>query len=146
MGIFSYEFPDRLEFKEITESDEVKSITFIQVVTQVAYKHGNVVIVGHGGQAILKDKPDVLQVRIVAPLQVRRQYLFERENCGLGQALDIAIKHDQASAEYLKRFYDIDWADPLLYDLTINTDKLDIEEATRLIVNAVQRLPVLKPA
>jgi len=73
-----------------------------------------VVIVGRGGQAILQDEPDTLHVRIVAPLDARAQNLHQRENYSLGGAQDIAIKRDRAAADYLKRFYNIDWDDPAL--------------------------------
>ena len=145
-GIFLYEDSSRAAFKEAEEPDEAKSIAFIEAVIRVAYQHGNIVILGRGGQAILKDKPDVLHVRIVASLAARMQRLHEQKNFNLGEAQDIAIKRDQASAEYLKRFYDLDWADPALYDLVINPIKLSIEGATQLIVAAVEHLPVAKPA
>jgi cytidylate kinase len=146
MGIYLYEPPRRSAFREVAEPDEAKRITLIEAVIRVAYQHGNIVILGRGGQAILKDKPDVLHVRIVAPLDARAQRLHEQENFSLGGAQDIVIKRDQASAEYLKRFYDLDWADPALYDLVIDTTKLGLEGATQLIVAAVEHLPVPTPA
>jgi cytidylate kinase len=147
LGLFPYEVPGRLALKEIEEQpEEAQSITFIQAIIQVAYKHGNVVIVGRGGQAILRDKPDVLHVRIVASLDARVQRLHEQENFSLGGAQDIAIQRDRASAEYLKRFYDIDWTNPVLYDLMINTTTLGLEGATQLIVDAIEHLPAVKSA
>ncbi|MBE7471731.1 MAG: cytidylate kinase-like family protein [Anaerolineales bacterium] len=147
LGLLPYEVPNRLAFNEVEEQpEETRSITLIQSIVQAAYKHGNVVIVGRGGQAILKDKPDVLHVRIVASLDARAQRLHEQANFSLGGAQDSAIQHDRASAEYLKRFYDVDWTDPILYDLVINTTKLGLEGATQLIVDAVSRLPAAKPA
>jgi cytidylate kinase len=112
---------------------------------QAAYQLDNVIIVGRGGQAILKDKANVLHVRIVAPLDVRVQRLHGQENYDLGGAQDYAVKRDRASAEYLRRFYDLDWADPLLYDLIINTTKLDVEGASQLIAKALKRLPMVQP-
>jgi cytidylate kinase len=146
MGIYLYEPPRGPAFKEVAEPDEAKRIALIEAVIRVAYQHGNVVILGRGGQAILKDKPDVLHVRIVAPLDARVQRLHEQENFSLGEAQDIVIQRDQASAEYLKRFYDLDWADPALYDLVINTTKLGLEGATQLIVETVGCLPATKLA
>jgi cytidylate kinase len=81
----------------------------------------------------------------VAPYPIRVQYLHERRNFSYSGAKDAAIKHDRASAEYLKRFYDIDWNDPTLYDLVINTNRLDVETAAQLIVQAVSHLPVPSP-
>jgi cytidylate kinase len=82
-----------------------------------------------------------LHVRVEAPLDHRVQRLTGRANYSLGGAQDAAIKHDRASADYLKRFYSIDWSDPLLYDLVLNTGRLTIEAAAQLIVRAVSFLP-----
>jgi cytidylate kinase len=146
MGIYLYETPSGLGFEEVEEPNEARNIACTEAVIRVAYKHGNVVILGRGGQAILQDKPDVLHVRLVASLDARVQRLHKQENFSLAEAQDIAVKRDQASAEYLKRFYNLDWADPTLYDLVINTTKLGLEGVTQLIVAAVEHLPVAKPA
>ncbi|MCB0155947.1 MAG: hypothetical protein KDF65_14220 [Anaerolineae bacterium] len=50
-------------------------------------------------------------------------------------------QRDQAGAAYLKRFYNLDWNDPLLYHLVLNTGKWDVESAAHLIVSAVSYLP-----
>ena len=121
--------------------DEAQSIALVQSTIQAAYRAGNVVIVGRGGQAILKNQPDVLHVRVEAPLADRVERLYARANYSLGGASDTAVKRDRASADYLKRFYQIDWADPLLYDLVINTGRLGLEAAAQLIVRATSFLP-----
>jgi cytidylate kinase len=127
--------------EEVAGLDEAYGLNLMQSTIQTAYQKGNVVIVGRGGQAILRDKPDVLHVRIVAPYDVRVQHLQEQRNFSYGEAKDAVIKHDRASAEYLNHFYDIDWNDPILYDLVINTHKLKVEAAARLIINAISHLP-----
>jgi cytidylate kinase len=127
--------------KTLSALDEVKSITLIESAIRAAYQRNNVVIVGRGGQAILKDKPGVLHVRLQAPLDARVQRLHYRENYSLGGAQDVAIKRDRAAADYLKRFHHIDWNDSLLYHLVISTGRLDTEAAAQLIVKAVGYLP-----
>ena len=49
-------------------------------------------------------------------------------------------EHDRASAGYLRHFYKVDWSDPLLYHLVINTGNLELEAAARLIVKALDHL------
>ncbi|MFN8455486.1 MAG: cytidylate kinase-like family protein [Anaerolineae bacterium] len=121
----------------MAELDEAQSVAFVQSTIQAAYQRGNMVIVGRGGQAILKGKPDVLHVRIEAPLDVRNHRVHEQEKVSLAAAQDIVIKHDRVAADYLKRFHDVDWADSRLYDLVINTDKLGVEGTVSLIAQAV---------
>jgi cytidylate kinase len=124
----------------VSTLDEEQSLALVQSAIRAAYRHSDMVIVGRGGQAILNDKPDVLHVRIEAPLDIRRRRLQEREKLTLAAAQDRVVEHDRASAQYLKRFYNIDWSDPLHYHLTINTNTLSVEAAARLIVKGVDHL------
>jgi cytidylate kinase len=130
----------------LSELDETFSLNLIQAILEVAYQRGNVVIVGRGGQAFLKERPGVLHVRIIAPHRVRVHYLHDRANFSWGGGKEAIIQHDRASAEYLQRFYDLDWADPAHYDLVINMGKLDIDGATQHIVDAVDYIPVADEA
>lgn len=135
------ETPGGVKVKAVAALDEVQSITLVQSVIEAAYKHNNVVIVGRGGQAILKEMSGVLHVRIEAPLEAQSLRIQERENVSLAEAREIVLKHDRAAADYLKRFYNIDWADSQLYDLVINTGKLNAEATAHLIATAVGYLP-----
>ncbi len=117
---------------------------------QYAYDLGNMVIVGRGGQMVLRDCPDVLHVRVAAPLEerilrvrtspipVRRPYQDSVKTRRAAQ--DVIAVNDAASADYLKRFYGVDWSDPLLYHLLINTSKLQVEQAAQVIVEAARQL------
>ena len=125
------------QVKEAEKIDDAYSLNLTQSTVYAAYQRGNVVIVGRGGQALLKDKEDVLHVRIEAPYGDRVRRLRDRENYSPGGAKDMAVKHDRASAEYLKRFYDIDWSDSSLYDLIINTAKFGPKAAASLVVSAL---------
>ncbi|RKY04033.1 hypothetical protein DRP77_04950, partial [Candidatus Poribacteria bacterium] len=46
-------------------------LKFLKATILDLYERGNVVIVGRGGQAILRGKPGVIHVRIVAPFEAR---------------------------------------------------------------------------
>lgn len=129
------------QVEEVAKLDEAQSITVVQSALRAAYRNGNVVIVGRGGQAVLKEVPGVLKVRIEAPLDARVQRLQEQENLSLKAAQSTVLERDEAIAEYLGRFYNIDGDDPMLYDLVINTHHLNLEAAAHLIVNAVSYLP-----
>lgn len=132
-------------FEEMQFSEE-DALALVRKAVQTAYKVGNMVIVGRGGQVILKDKPEVFHVRVEAPLEdrilrVRNSPLlanrtFDSSVEARRAAQDLIESSDAASADYLRRFYGVDWADPMLYHVVINTGKLTVEQAARLIVNA----------
>ena len=121
--------------------DQARCANLVLSAIYAAYEQGDVVIVGRGGQATLQDVPDVLHVRIEAPLADRILRIQEREGVGPDEARELAKNHDQLAAKYLATLFDIQWDDPLLYHLVVNTGKLDLEAAALTIVSLVQRLP-----
>ncbi|GAB4574967.1 MAG: cytidylate kinase-like family protein [Anaerolineae bacterium] len=124
----------------VVRLDEAQCIDLIRVAVVAAYKRGNIVIVGRGSQAILADRPDVLHVRIEAPLELRMQRISQQENMTLVEARALIGQRDFAAAQYLERFFGIDWNDPLHYTLVINTGKCSYDTAARIIVDAARHL------
>jgi cytidylate kinase len=125
------------------EFDETHCVELVTHTVLSAYQKGNMVIVGRGGQAILKDKPGVLHVRVIAPPEVRIQRLRAQGIAGIAKIKVTIEQRDHATAEYLKRFFNIEWDDPTLYHLVLNTGALEIDDAVHIISEAVRRL---KPA
>jgi cytidylate kinase len=134
--------------EEIALSEEA-AVSLMQKAIQAACDIGQIVIVGRGGQALLKDRPNVLNVRIVAPMEdriqrIKEQLKHERQSFQADidirrEAQDYITSHDAASADYLKRFYGIDWDDPTLYHLVLNTGRFGIEQTAQLIVEVFQK-------
>ncbi len=116
--------------------DEEKCLDVVQTVINSLAGRGKMVIVGRGGQAILKNKTNVLHVRIVAPLDDRIKRLTKDEGINREDALRVIEESDRAASEYLQRFYNIDWDDPTNYNMVLNTAKMDIETASEEIVLA----------
>jgi cytidylate kinase len=105
-----------------------------------AYRAGNVIIVGRGSQVVLRDKPDVLHVRIIAPLETRIERWMDREHVTYNEAKKIANERDHRHVHFVKTYFDEDINNPDLYDLIINTDKLTLDCAADLIIDAVDSL------
>jgi len=126
--------------QEVIGLDEVQSIALVRSIIRAAYKQGNVVIVGRGGQALLREEPGVLHVRIEAPLLARARHVQDREQMSLEAAQKKIAEREAAAADYLKRFYGIDWLDPLLYHLVINTGLTSVQVAVSLVVHAAQAM------
>jgi cytidylate kinase len=126
---------------EVKALDEDQAVALVRASIEAAYRQGNIVIVGRGGQVVLRDKPAVLHVRIQAPFDVRARRVAEQERIVPSAAQDLITGRDKAAASYLKRFHDVDWADPGLYHLVLNTAKWDVEGAARVIANAATCLP-----
>jgi len=96
---------------------------------------GNVVIIGRAGQAILRDERGVLHIRVIAPPTVRCERLAERYKISLEAATAQIQASDKARKNYCKRNYGIDWDDPQLYDLVVNTGRIEPGQAVKMICN-----------
>jgi len=106
-------------------------------------QRGSAVIVGRGGQVILREHPEALHVYIYAPDAVRIQRLAQREGIPPARARQKARDSDHHREGYLRTYYGVDWHDPVLYDLVINTARVDMETAADLIAHAARTLPSL---
>ena len=100
-------------------------------------RSGNVVILGRGGQALLKDIPGTLHVRIVAPFESRMRRLMDLEGYDERKSEQLTLQNDRDSSGYIRSFFDIDWDDENMYDLLLNTRTMSVETATSLIIAAI---------
>ena len=115
--------------------NEEECLSVIQTVISSLASRGKMVIVGRGGQAILKNKVGVFHVRIVAPLEVRVERIMKSGGFSREDALRFIEDNDKAMAEYLQRFYNLNCEDPAIYDMVLNTGKMDLGIAARIIVS-----------
>jgi hypothetical protein len=113
-------------------------VRMVGLVIQGLAHEGNVLIVGRGGQVLLKNHPGVVHVQIVAPTDHRLQVVMERLGLGQRDAQGRIRSSDRARFDYVRRYHDADWLDPSLYHLTINTGRVPAETAIDLII-ATQR-------
>lgn len=109
------------------------------IITELAQK-GRVVILGRGGQVILKDFPDVLHVRIVAPVALRAERIAQRTNVALECALAQIEASDNFRRNYLRRFFRVNPDDATLYHLILNTNHLGPQQAAEIITTAVNAM------
>ncbi len=99
---------------------------------------GDAMIVGRGGQMILRRRPGVLHVQFVGKFENRVYNICKREEVKWREAAHRLRQADEERAGYLRRFYGVDWLDPGLYDLVVNTDQIPDEAAVNMIVLAAE--------
>jgi CMP/dCMP kinase len=107
-------------------------------VVEGAVASGHVVIVGRGGQVLLGQHRDVLHVRIVAPLEQRIPYVMRREGINRDEARTRVQVKDQDRMRYLHTVYHQRPDDAHLYDITLNTSILSLDQTVELISVALQ--------
>ena len=79
-------------------------------------------------------------MRVIAPLDVRVGRIVKSQGWSKNAADRFVKDRDRATAQYLKRFYGMDWNDNAMYDLVVNTGKMDVDGAAAVIVAAARGL------
>jgi cytidylate kinase len=95
------------------------------------------VVVGHGGQALFHDRADALHLRVVAPIESRVRRVCGRRPCAAREAETLARRLDADHARYMREHFGRDERDPLLYDLWINTGRIDLADTVEIVVAAM---------
>lgn len=97
-----------------------------------------VILVGHGGQCLLRGREGTLHLRLVAPIERRAERLCARGACDPRSAGASIRRMDDARHAYIRRYHNADWRDPLLYDLIVNTGRVSIAHAADLVAGIVR--------
>lgn len=100
---------------------------------------GQSIIVGRAGQAILSGRPGVFHLRVIAPVEKRIERIVKAHGVSFKAALAQVNDSDTYRRGYLLRFYNVNWEDPTLYHLVINTGLLDLKHATDVVCAAIHQ-------
>jgi cytidylate kinase len=95
------------------------------------------VIMGRGGNFLLKGIPFILRVRVIAPIEKRIEKVMEREGVNSENARWLIEKadHEMAGAIYL--IYGRDWDNLAEYEMVFNTGIQSPDEIITTIKNAL---------
>ena len=115
-----------------------EAVYAMRSILREAAMEGNAVIVGRGGNMELKERKDVLNVRIIADVEARTARVIQERGLDKGQAAKTLKQSDKERSEYVKHFFLVDPSDPELYDIVINTSRISPDAAARLIVQAAR--------
>jgi Cytidylate kinase-like family len=110
--------------------------TLVQHTTQTILRlaaAGRSILVGRGANVITARLPNVFHVRLVAPLATRIRHAVEYYDLSEPEAAKFVREQDQARRRYLRRYFNAEIDDPTLYDVTLNTGRLDFARAAELI-------------
>jgi cytidylate kinase len=101
--------------------------------------HGQCLILGRGATFILPART-TLRVRLVAGIEDRISVMAQEFGISRHEAGRLVRDTDCARAAFIKEHFHQDGADPLHYDLVLNTSRLSVPECSELIVAAVRRM------
>jgi hypothetical protein len=102
---------------------------------------GQCVIVGRAGAQILPPA-STLRVRLVAPRAYRVDVIQQRLGLSRTEAERWVDQTDRERCAFITDHFHADPADPRHYDLTLNTARLAVQGAARLVIKALHVLQV----
>lgn len=116
--------------------------TYTQVLQETMERYaqeGNAIIVGRGGQMVLRDWPGALHVRLYAPEEIRVQRLMARESITQAVAQQRIKQSDEQKRQHIRQMHNnADWRNLKYYHLAIDTGRVSPEVAAQLIVLAAK--------
>ena len=128
-GPLYYEMPlnDKLF---IAQSEAIKSVA----------QEGDCVIVGRCADYVLEDEPDVelINVFVYAPQEFRIKRVAEALGLSLKKAKESVVKTDKQRKTYYGYYTNRNWGEMSNYDLCINSEKIGIGRAAKLIANHIR--------
>jgi len=130
----SYEGSINAHKLKVVDSESILKIT--ERVVQQAAKTGNSVIVGRGSQQFLKNRPDTLRVFLYAPREDKVRRLLARGKSE-GEAEQLVDTVDRERADFIQRYFNVEWPDRAIYHSMINTAIGD-QAVIRMIVDLMK--------
>lgn len=158
----SYEFADReiilqaaerfgegaMELEHVTEEKPTilerftettrRYLTYVEAIVWEMAARDNVVLSGRGAPFVLQKVRHALRVRIASPEHQRAKRVENQQGLTPDAAAHVVRQSDRERASRVKFLYHVDWDDPLLYDLVLNTERVGVREAVQLIRTVLQ--------
>lgn len=127
------------------DTETRQHITVLQTTLLEFAELDNAVLMRGGGQWLLRGVPHALRVRIMAPFEHRVKQWIKRTAEMTGEtpnqraAADFVRRDDAEKSGRMKYLYEVDVADPTLYELIVNTEKLRHDAVVEVLERLVRR-------
>jgi cytidylate kinase len=119
------------------ESLRLYRITLQAAMCEVA-QGGNLVYYGRAGQQLFPGIRHVVKVLIIAPIEYRMQQVKARNGMEAENARQYLKELDKVRTRRFRALFNEDWQDPIGYDLVLNSSKLSLDTAARLITETAR--------
>lgn len=129
------------EFSEHAENNSEIDNKLDNKIDEIAQK-GNIIIDSQLSAYFLKSIAD-LKILLTCPLEIRIQRMAERDNTPYNEKLNETLMREESELQRFQKLYDIDLNDKEklleVYDLTIDTRNLSIEEIVEIILTEIRK-------
>jgi cytidylate kinase len=96
----------------------------------------NLVILGRGGSILFRDYPPALHVKVIAQFTHRVKRVMKLYDINSKTAVKLIKEQDNDKRLYYRQVFETNWANLRSYNLVVNTEKMDLEDASDIIVAA----------
>ena len=138
--MLSQGYEDMMESATPTKLDDrTYRETISHVITEIA-DGGNIVVIGRGGQMILRDKPDTVHIQLVAGVDERAERVMQNLALPEEEARKRMRDFNRSREAFHKKFWKVDVWDPRLYDVVINTTNISYDAAADCVIQITEAL------
>ena len=120
--------------------DKDRYIKTLTSVIQGVAARGNVVLLGRGSQAILRDAPETLHVYVAASKEWRIGNIVTNEGMSKQDAERRIDKSDANRQAFHRRYFKVEFNSPQQYDMAINAGHISRPVAAKMIAVAAAAL------
>ena len=120
---------------KMVDTDCVRAV--VQKLVGEIAEAGNAVIVGRGSAYYLGDRHDAYHVFVYAPFE-DRVHRLKRQDKSEREAIKLAESVDLERAEFIKRYFRVEWPDRHRFHLMVNSGVGD-ETAVEIILDSFAR-------
>jgi cytidylate kinase len=110
----------------------------LQAVIYEVAKKGDAVFFGRGSQLLLNSFGCALHVLVTGSMEKRTQRAMDENRVSREVAEKMIHSYDHDRRGFVRFAFDQDWLNPHLYDLILNTDKLSIDSAVKMVMDAAK--------
>lgn len=128
-------------FNTLAESDESIDRQLDQRLRQIAIERDDVVLESRLAGWMAGDHAD-LRVWLDAPVDLRAERIAEREGWSVEAAKERTTMRESSEQRRYAEYYNIDFADLRIYDLTVNTARWTLDAETAMLVTAIETYDV----
>ncbi len=99
-------------------------------------KHGAAVLIGRGANFVIP-REKRFSIRIVAPMEFRAQNVSKEFGVSVGEARRRVSRTDSDRKAFVRKYFHADIANPMNYDMVINTEIIGIDESVAAVTSAL---------
>jgi cytidylate kinase len=135
-GLVSRSFVERLLDEGGYLNNKVYAESLNKVMNEIA-DSSDAVLLGRGGQYILKNHADAHHVLLIGKFEHRVQFMCDNYMMTPKEARVLVRREDKRRANFYKTLGKEDYEDPRLYDVVINLTRAGLHRAVEIVLELV---------